>query len=152
MQSNEIKRLSTLLEKQQTLLEQVQESQKQQSVSVAQRVQPPTSRLSELQQKAFQYLPGTVNVRHGTGIQHLSGISQNIPVAGRQHFEDELAEEATWGSNHPCHVCFAGSEKEGFTSTPLKSAAKVGEDYSLLPQQKQARQSLLTSTGKSTQP
>ena len=74
-QSNEIKRLSTLLEKQQTLLEQVQENQKQHSVSVAQRAQPPTSRLSELQQEAFQYLPGMVNVRCGTGIQHLSGIS-----------------------------------------------------------------------------
>ena len=145
-QSDEIKRLSTLLEKQQTLLEQVQESRKQQSASVAQRVQPPTSRLSELQQEAFQYLPGTVNVRHGTRIQHLSSISQNIPVAGRQHFEDELAEEATWGSNHPCHVHFAGSEKGGFTSTPLKSAAEVGEDSSLLPQQKQARQNLLSST------
>ena len=145
-QSNEIKRLSTLLEKQQTLLEQVQENQRQSSVSSAQRAQPPTSRLSELQQEAFQYLPGTVNVRCGAGIQHLSSLSQNIPVAGRQYFEDELAEEATWGSNHPCHVHFAGSEKGGFTSTPLKSAAKVGEDYSLLPQQKQARQSLLTST------
>ena len=142
-QSDEIKRLSTLLEKQQTLLEQVQENQRLSSVSSAQRAQPPTSRLSELQQEAFQYLPGTVNVRCGTGIQHLSGLSQNIPVAGRQYFEDKLAEEATWGSNHPCHVHFAGSEKGGFTSTPLKSAAKVGEDYSLLPQQKQARQSLL---------
>ena len=135
-----------MLEKQQTLLQQVQENQRQSSVSSAQRAQPPTSRLSELQQEAFQYLPGTVNVRHGAGIQHLSSLSQNIPVAGRQYFEDELAEEATWGSNHPCHVHFAGSEKGGFTSTPLKSAAKVGEDYSLLPQQKQARQSLLTST------
>ena len=86
-QSDEIKRLSTLLEKQQTLLEQVQESQKQQSASVAQRVQPPISRLSELQQEAFQYLPGTVNVRCRTGIQHLSGVSQNIPVAGREHLE-----------------------------------------------------------------
>ena len=145
-QSDEIKRLSTLLEKQQTLLEQVQENQRQSNVSSAQRPQPPTSRLSKLQQEAFQYLPGTVNVRHGTGIQHLSSISQNIPVAGRQYFEDELAEEATWGSNHPCHVHFAGSEKGGFTSTPLKSAAKVGEDYSLLPPKKQARQSLLSST------
>ena len=133
----EIKRLSTLLEKQQTLLEQVQESQKQQSASVAQRAQPPTSRLSELQHDAFQYLPGTVNVRHRTRIQHLSGISQNIAVAGREHFKDELAEEATWSSNHPHHVCFAGSEKGGFTSTPLKPAARVGEDYTLLPQQKQ---------------
>ena len=145
-QSGVIKRLSTLLEKQQTLLEQVQENQRQSSVSSVQRAQPPTSRLSELQQEAFQYLPGTVNVRCGTGIQHLSGLSQNIPVAGRQYFEDELAEEATWGSNHPHHVHFAGSEKGGFTSTPLKSAAKVGEDYSLLPQQKKARESLLTST------
>ena len=112
---------------------------------MAQRAQPPTSRLSELQQEAFQYLPGTVNVRQRTGIQHLSGISQNIPVAGRQHFEDELVEEATWGSNHPHHVDLAVSEKGGFTSTPLKAAVKVGEDYSLLPQQKQARQSLLSS-------
>ena len=145
-QSDEIKRLSTLLEKQQTLLEQVQENQKQVNVSVAQRAQPPTSRLSELQQGAFQYLPGTVNARCGTGIKHLLGISQNIPVAGREHFEDELAEEATWGSNHPCHVCFAGSEKGGFTSTPLKPAARVGEDYTLLPQQKQARENLLENT------
>ena len=135
-----------MLEKQQTLLEQVQENQKQSSVSLAQRAQPPTSRLSELQQEAFQYLPGTVNVRRGTGIEHLSSLSQNIPVAGRQYFEDELAEEATWGSNHPYHVCFASSQKGGFKSTPLKSAAKVGEDYSLLPQQKKARESLLTST------
>ena len=67
-------------------------------------------------------------------------------MAGRQYFEDEMAEEATWGSNHPHHVHFAGSEKRCFTSTPLKSAAKVGEDYSLLPQKKQARQSLLTNT------
>ena len=123
----------------------MQESQKQANASVAQRAQPPTSRLSELQQEAFQYLPGTVNARRGTGIQHLLGISQNIPVAGREHFEDELAEEATWGSNHPCHVCFAGSEKGGFTSTPLKSAARVGEDYTLLPQQEQARENLLAN-------
>ena len=40
----------------------------------------------------------------------------------------------------------AVSEKGGFTSTPLKSSAKVGEDYSLLPQQKQTRQNLLSST------
>ena len=113
---------------------------------MAQKAQPPRSRLSELQQEAFQYLPGTVNVRHRTGIQHLSGITQNIPVAGREYFEDELAEEATWGSNHPCHVHFAGSEKGGFTSTPLKPAARVGENYTLLPQQEQARQDLLANT------
>ena len=110
-QSNEIKRLSTLLEKQQTLLEQVQEKQQQSSVSSVQRAQPSTSQLNELQQEAFEILPGTVNVRCGTGIDHLSGLSQNIPVAGREYFEDELAEEATWGSHHPCHVHFANNPK-----------------------------------------
>ena len=103
-QSDEIKRLLTLLEKQQTLLEQVQEQQQQSSVSQVQRTQPSTSWLNELQREAFEILPGTVNVRHGTGIEHLSGLSQNIPVAGKEYFKDELAEEATWGSNHPCHV------------------------------------------------
>ena len=67
-QSDEIKRLSTLLKEQQTLLEQVQENQKQVSASVAQKAQPPTSRLSELQEEVFQYLPGTVNARCRTGI------------------------------------------------------------------------------------
>ena len=58
-QSDEIKRLSTLLKEQQTLLEQVQETQKQVSSSVAQKAQPPRSRLSELKEEVFQYLPGT---------------------------------------------------------------------------------------------
>ena len=112
-QSDEIKRLSTLLEKHQTLLEQVQEQQQQSSVSQVQRAQPSTSMswLNELQREAFEILPGTVNVRHRTGIEYLSGLSQNIPVAGREYFEDELAEEATWGSSHPHHVCFASSQK-----------------------------------------
>ena len=145
-QSGEIKRLSTLLKEQQTLLEQVKENQRQESASVAQKAQPPRSRLSELQEEVFQYLPGTVNVRHRTGKHYLSGISQNIPVAGREYFEDELAEEATWGWNHPRHVHFAGSEKGRFTSTPLKPAARVGENYTLFPQQEQARQDLLANT------
>ena len=67
-------------------------------------------------------------------------------MAGREYFEDKLAEEATWGLNHPHHVHFAGSEKGGFTSTPLKPAARVGENYTLLPQQEQARQDLLANT------
>ena len=67
-------------------------------------------------------------------------------MAGRQYFEDELAEEATWSSNHPHHVCFTGSQKGCFTPTPLKSAAIVGKDCSLLPKQKKARESLLTNT------
>ena len=112
-QSNEIKKLSTLLEKQQTLLEQVQERQQQSSVSLAQRAQTSISWLNELQQKPFKIIPGTVNVRCRTGIDHLSSSSQNILVAGKENFEDELAEEATWVSHHPCHVCFASSQKGG---------------------------------------
>ena len=144
--SNEIKRLSTLLEKQQTLLEQVQEKQQHSSVSSVQRAQPSTSQLNELQQETFAILLGTVNVRRGTGIDHLSGLCQNIPVAGREYFVDELAEEATWGSHHPHHVCFANNPKGGLTSTPLRSSVRVGEDNILLPQQKKARQSLMNMT------
>ena len=133
-QSDEIKRLSTLLEKQQTLLEQVQEKQQQSSVSSVQRAQPSTSQLNELQQEAFEILQGMVNIRCRTSINHLSSLSQNIPLAGKEYFEGEVAEEATWGSYHPHHVHFASSQKGGLTSTPLKSAVKVGEDNSLLPQ------------------
>ena len=143
-QSEEIKRLSTLLERQQTILEQVQEQQ-QSSVSQVPRVQPTTSQLNELQREAFNILPGTVNARCGTGIKHLSGLNQNIPVAGKAYFEDELAEEATWGSHHLCHVCFASSQKRGLTSTPLNSSVKVGEDNTLIPQQRRARESLMNS-------
>ena len=49
------------------------------------------------------------------------------------------------GLKSSCHVCFPDSEKGGFTSTPLKPAARVGENYTLLPQQKQARQNLFSS-------
>ena len=75
------------------------------------RVQPTTSQLNELQREPFEILPGKVNARHGTSIEHLSGLSQNIPVAGKAYFEDELAEEATWGSHHPHHVHFANGQK-----------------------------------------
>ena len=85
-QSDEIKRLSTLLKEQQTLLEQVQETQKQVSASVAQKAQPPRSRLSELQEEVFQYLPGTVNVRHGTGKQHLPGYKSEYPCGRERIF------------------------------------------------------------------
>ena len=134
------------MERQQTLLEQVQEQQQQSSVSQVLRVQPPTSWLNELQRKAFEILPGTVNVRHRTGIDHLSGVSQNIPVAGKAYFEDKLAEETTWGSHHPYHVCFASNQKRGLASTPLKSSVKVGEDNILLPQQRNTRESLMNTT------
>ena len=124
--------MSTPLERQQTILEQVQEQQ-QSSVSQAPRVQPTTSRLNELQREAFNILLSTVNARCGTGIKHLSGLSQNIPVAGKAYFVDKLAEEATWGSHHPHHVCFASGQNGGLTSTPLKSSVKVGEDNTFLP-------------------
>ena len=134
--------MSTLLERQQTILEQVQEQQ-QSSVSQEPRVQPTTSRLDELQREAFNILPGTVNARYGAGIDHLSSLSQNILAAGKAYCEDELAEEATWGSHHPCQVHFASGQKGGLTSTPLKSSVKVGEDNTLLPQQRKARESLI---------
>ena len=51
-QSKEIKRLSTLLERQQTILEQVQEQQ-QSSVSQVPRAQPTTSWLNELQRGIY---------------------------------------------------------------------------------------------------
>ena len=126
-------------------MEQVQEQQ-QSSVSQVMKVQLPTSQLNELQREAFEILPGMVNVRCRTSIKHLSSLSQNIPVAGKAYFEDELAEEATWGSHHPHHVCFVSSQKGGLTSTPLKSSVKVGEENILLPQQRKARESLMSNT------
>ena len=55
----------------------------------------------------------------------------NIAAMGKAFFEDELAKEATWGSFHPWHVCFATGQKGGFTSTPLKPQAEVREDNNL---------------------
>ena len=130
--------MSTLLERQQTILEQVQKQQ-QSSVSQMPRVQPTTSQLDALQREAFNILPGTINARSGTGIKHLSSLSKNIPAAGKAYFEDELAEEATWGSQHSHHLCFASGQKGGLTSTPLKSSVKVGEEITLLPQHRRAR-------------
>ena len=67
-------------------------------------------------------------------------------MAGKAYFADELVEEATWGSYHLCHVCFASTQKGGLTFTPLKSSVKVGGENILLPQQKKARESLLNTT------
>ena len=72
-----------------------------------------------------------------------SGLSQNIPVAGKAYFEDELAKEATLGSQYPHHVHFASGQKGGLISIPLKSSIKVGEDNTLLLQQRRARESLV---------
>ena len=90
-QSDEIRHLSTLLEKQQAILERVQEQQSRMPVTPV----PPTNRIEELQREAFDILPGTVNARRGAALAHASGISQDIPVAGGSNFENELAEEAT---------------------------------------------------------
>ena len=102
-QSEEIRHLSTLLEKQQAILEKVQEQQSRvPEVSV-----PPRSRIEELQREAFNILPGMVNARRGAAAAHASGISQGILVIGRSQFENELAEEATWNVHqHLQHVHF----------------------------------------------
>ena len=94
-QSKEIRCLSNLLEKQQAILEKVQEQQS----SVPERSVPPMNRIEELQREAFDILPGMVNARRGAAVAHASGISQDIPVTGRSHFENELAEEATWNAH-----------------------------------------------------
>ena len=95
-QSEEIRRLSTLLEKQQAILERVQEQQSR----VPEIPVPPVDRLQELQREAFDILPGTVNAKRGAAVAYASGISQDILVVGRTQFENELAEKATWNMQH----------------------------------------------------
>ena len=97
-QSDEIRHLSTLLEKQQAILERVQEQQSRMPGLPV----PPVSRIKELQREAFDILPGMVNARRGAAAAHASVISQDIPVIGRSQFENELAKEATW--NVPQHL------------------------------------------------
>ena len=116
-QSDEIRCLSTLLEKQQAILERVQEQQSR----MPERPVPPMDRIEELQKEAFNVLPGTINARRGAAVAHASAISQDILVTGRSNFENELAEEATWMShNHPQYVCFASNLQGGLTSTPRR--------------------------------
>ena len=79
-----------------------------------------------------------MNARCGAGIEHLSGLSQNMLVMGKASFEDELAEKATFGSHHSNHVRFATGQKWGLTSRPLISQTKIGEDNILLPHQEKA--------------
>ena len=105
-QSKEIRHLSTLLEKQQAILERVQEQQSR----VPERSVPPMNRIEELQREAFDILSGVVNARRGETVAHASGISQDILVAGRSHFKNELATEATWNAHqHLQHVHFASN-------------------------------------------
>ena len=118
-QSGEIRHLSTLLEKQQAILEKVQEQQSR--IAEMPIPQNPTSCIEELQREAFNILPGLVNARWGVGLIYTSGISQDIPVTSRAHFVNELAEEATWVSHsQPCRAHFATDPQGGFTSTPRK--------------------------------
>ena len=82
---------------------------------------PSTNHIEELQSEAFNILPGTVNARRGAALAHASRISQDIPVAGRSNFENELAEGDTWVlHNHPCHVHFSSNSQGGFTFTPRR--------------------------------
>ena len=105
------------MEKQQAILERVQEQQSR----VPEIPVPPVDRLQELQREAFDILPGTVNAKRGAAVAYASGISQDIPVVGRTQFENELAEEATWNmQHHPCHVHFASNPQGRFTSTPVR--------------------------------
>ena len=77
--------------------------------------------LEELQRESFNILSGTVNARRGAPLAHASGIFQDIPVAGRSNFENELAKEAAWMlHNHPCYVHFAFKPQGDFTSTPRR--------------------------------
>ena len=116
-QSEEIRWLSTLLEKQQAILERVQEQQSR----VPEVPVPLVNRLTELQKEAFNILPGTMNAKRGAATAHASGISQDILVIGTSQFKDELAKEATWNVHqHPQHVHFASNPQGGFTSTPLR--------------------------------
>ena len=116
-QSKEIRHLSTLLEKQQAILERVQEQQSR----VPEIPVPPVNRIKELQREAFDILPGTVIAKGGAATAHVSGILQDIPVIGRSQFKDELAKEATWNVHqHLQHVHFNSNPQGGFTSTPLR--------------------------------
>ena len=117
--SDEIRHLSTLLEKQQAILERVQEQQSRMpEIPIPQN---PTPHIKELQREAFNILPGTVNARWGADLVHTSEISQDILVAGKANFENELAEEATWVLySQPHHVHFASEPQGGFTSTLRK--------------------------------
>ena len=109
-QSDEIWCLSTLLEKQQAILEQVQEQQRR----MPEMPVPTAMCIEELQMEAFNILPGTVNARQGAELAHASGIFDDILVMGRSH-------EATWPShNQPCQVHFASDPQGGFTSTPRR--------------------------------
>ena len=122
-QFNKIRCLSTLLEKQQAILERVQEQQSRMPEILV----PPINRIEELQREAFNILPGTVNARRGAALAHASAIFQDILDAGRSNFENELAEAATWTSCPcisasqfnvfaTCALCFQPSG--GLTSTP----------------------------------
>ena len=64
---------------------------------------------------------------------HTPGILQDIPVTGRDHFENELAEEAIWAlqSATPCAFCFRSLG--GFTSTPRKCPEEQRSRASLNP-------------------
>ena len=47
-------------------------------------------------------------------------------------------------SSPPCELC--KQSEGGLTSTPLKSSVNVGEDNTLLPQQRRAKESLMNTT------
>ena len=86
-QSDEIRCLSTLLEKQQAILERVQGQQSRMPEMPI--PQNPTSHIEELQRETFDILPGTVNATCGAGLVHTSGISQDIWVIGHLNMSQQ---------------------------------------------------------------
>ena len=95
-QSDEIRHLSSLFEKQQAILQRVQEQQNRMPEIPV----PPMNKIEELQREAFNILPGTVNAIRDAALAYASGIFQDILIAGRSNFENELAKEATWTLHH----------------------------------------------------
>ena len=79
-QSEEFMHLSTLIERQQTILVKVQE--KKSSITEMPHPQHSPTWFEELHKKAFKILPSTVNARSGVGIKYIFRVLQNIPVAG----------------------------------------------------------------------
>ena len=105
------------LKKQQAILEKVQEQQSRMPKMPV----PSTTHIEELQREAFNILPGTVNAKRGAALAHASGISQDILVVGRSHFENELTEKAIWASHsHSVMYNLLLTLRGWLTSTPKK--------------------------------
>ena len=100
-QSVEIRHLSTLLGKQQVILERVQEQQSR----VPEVPVPPVNRIKELKREAFNILPGMVNAKRGAATAHASGISQDILVIGRSQLKMIWLRKPHGMCTNICNMC-----------------------------------------------